>query len=301
MNAPLLSVIVPVYNVRPYLQECVDSILGQTYKNLELILVDDGSNDGSESLCDDIAKADSRVVVVHQCNSGQAAARNAALDICKGEYLSFIDSDDAIAPSNQYETVIQQLSKIRGGGDFIQFPYQKEGRLFNHQANRIISDQEQMYDLWINGKKITNYLCDKIWRRSLFDGLRLTQGMIFEDRHIFVDLLNRCSSVILTSHGQYFYRTHPSQTTQRRRDIYFLKSMLTADLHILDVMPRRLNRLRRTVQARMFSTFIELDALVRNNDTARAVSGRIEWKSISSLRMLLLKVLGYKVYTTVLN
>lgn len=81
MKQPLLSVIVPVYNVRPYLQECVDSILGQTYKNLELILVDDGSNDGSESLCDDIAKADSRVVVVHQCNSGQAAARNAALDI----------------------------------------------------------------------------------------------------------------------------------------------------------------------------------------------------------------------------
>lgn len=300
MKQPLLSVIVPVYNVRPYLQECVDSILGQTYKNLELILVDDGSNDGSESLCDDIAKADSRVVVVHQCNSGQAAARNAALDICKGEYLSFIDSDDTISPSNLYESAQQQLSATDNAG-FIQFPFQKDGVLYNYSYDSTVTDTARMYDMWINGKKITNYLCDKIWRRSLFDGLRLTQGMIFEDRHIFVDLLNRCSSVMLTSHGQYFYRTHPSQTTQRKRDLYFLKSMLTADLHILDVMPRKLNRLRRTVQARMFSTFIELDAQVQDNDTARAVSGRIEWKSISSLRMLLFKVLGYKVYTAVLN
>lgn len=300
MKQPLLSVIVPVYNVRPYLQECVDSILGQTYKNLELILVDDGSNDGSESLCDDIAKADSRVVVVHQCNSGQAAARNAALDICKGEYLSFVDSDDTISPPNLYESALQQLSATDNAG-FIQFPFQKDGVLYNYSYDSTVTDTARMYDMWINGKKITNYLCDKIWRRSLFDGLRLTQGMIFEDRHIFVDLLNRCSSVMLTSHGQYFYRTHPSQTTQRKRDLYFLKSMLTADLHILDVMPRKLNRLRRTVQARMFSTFIELDAQAQDNDTARAVSGRIEWKSISSLRMLLFKVLGYKVYTAVLN
>ena len=300
MRPPLLSVIVPVYNVRSYLQECVDSILGQTYKNLELILVDDGSNDGSETLCDDIAKADSRVVVVHQCNSGQAAARNAALDICKGEYLSFIDSDDTISPPDLYESALQRLSATDDAG-FIQFPFQIDSVLYNNSYNSTISDTARMYDLWINGKKITNYLCDKIWRRSLFDGLRLTQGMIFEDRHIFVDLLNRCTSVMVTSQGLYFYRTHPSQTTQRKRDLYFLKSMLTADLHILDVMPRRLNRLRSTVQARMFSTFIELDALVQDNDTARAVSGRIEWKQISSLRMLLFKVLGYKIYAAVLN
>lgn len=300
MRPPLLSVIVPVYNVRSYLQECVDSILGQTYKNMELILVDDGSNDGSEILCDDIAKADSRVVVIHQHNSGQSAARNAALDMCRGEYLSFIDSDDTISPADLYESALKRLTATHDAG-FIQFPFQKDGILYNHQADSTITDAARMYDLWINGKKITNYLCDKIWRRSLFDGLRLMQGMIFEDRHIFVDLLNRCTSVILTSKGEYFYRTHPSQTTQRKRDLYFLKSMLTADLHILDVMPRKLNRLRRTVQARMFSTFIELDALVRDNITATEVARRIDWKSISSLRMLLFKVLGYRVYKAVLS
>lgn len=300
MRPPLLSVIVPVYNVRSYLQECVDSILGQTYKNLELILVDDGSNDGSEILCDDIAKADSRVVVIHQHNSGQAAARNAALDMCRGEYLSFIDSDDTISPADLYESALKRLTTTHDAG-FIQFPFQKDGILYNHQADSTITDTARMYDQWINGKKITNYLCDKIWRRSLFDGLRLMQGMIFEDRHIFVDLLNRCTSVMVTSQGLYFYRTHPSQTTQRKRDLYFLKSMLTADLHILDVMPRKLNRLRRTVQARMFSTFIELDALVRDNITATEVARRIDWKSISSLRMLLFKVLGYRVYKAVLS
>jgi glycosyltransferase involved in cell wall biosynthesis len=94
----LISVIVPVYNVEPYLRRCLDSILGQTYENLEIIVVDDGSTDGCPAICDGYAEKDRRVLVIHQQNGGLSAARNAGLDICTGEVIAFVDSDDWILP-----------------------------------------------------------------------------------------------------------------------------------------------------------------------------------------------------------
>ena len=98
MSQSLISVIVPVYNVKEYLNTCVESILNQTHENLEVILVDDGSTDGSGEICDSYAKTDTRVQVLHTTNGGQAAARNRGIEVCKGEYLTFIDSDDSMEP-----------------------------------------------------------------------------------------------------------------------------------------------------------------------------------------------------------
>ena len=97
MKQPLVSVIVPIYKVEPYLRWCLDSIVKQTYTNLEIILVDDGSPDGCPQICDEYAARDKRIVVIHKDNGGLSDARNAGLDICKGEYISFIDSDDWVA------------------------------------------------------------------------------------------------------------------------------------------------------------------------------------------------------------
>ena len=93
----LVSVIIPIYKVEPYLIRCLDSVVNQTYKNLEIILVDDGSPDKCPQICDEYAKKDNRIIVIHQENGGLSAARNAGLDICKGEYVSFVDSDDWVA------------------------------------------------------------------------------------------------------------------------------------------------------------------------------------------------------------
>ena len=106
----LITVVVPVYNTGELLRECVDSILAQTYKNLEIILVDDGSTDSSGEICDQYSLKDSRISVYHQKNSGQASARNYALSIARGEYIGFVDSDDYIAP-NMYETMVDSLER----------------------------------------------------------------------------------------------------------------------------------------------------------------------------------------------
>ena len=104
----LLSVIIPVYNVKPYLEKCVESIVDQTYHNLQIILVDDGSTDGSQTICDELAQKDSRIVVIHKENGGLSTARNVGMDRAKGDYIAFVDSDDWLE-RNMYEVLINQL------------------------------------------------------------------------------------------------------------------------------------------------------------------------------------------------
>ena len=113
MSGPLISVIVPVYNVEDYLAQCIGSIRRQTYANLEIILVDDGSTDGSGRLCDGFAQKDARVRAVHQQNSGVSAARNAGLDMAKGDYLYFLDGDDWAL-----ETMVEETVSIMEAGGY---------------------------------------------------------------------------------------------------------------------------------------------------------------------------------------
>ena len=116
-KTPLISVIVPVYKVEPYLRECLDSIVNQSYRNLEIILIDDGSPDRSGEICDEYAANDKRIVVIHQENKGVSEARNAALDIARGDYFQFVDSDDRIE-KNTCETALHIAEEQR-----ISFPF----------------------------------------------------------------------------------------------------------------------------------------------------------------------------------
>ena len=122
-STPKISIIVPVYKVEPYLHRCVDSLLNQTYRNLEIILVDDGSPDNCPQICDDYAEKDDRVVVIHQENAGQSSARNAGLDIMTGEYIMFVDSDDWVEP----ETCTEALSASeKFDADVVMWDYIRE-------------------------------------------------------------------------------------------------------------------------------------------------------------------------------
>lgn len=180
----LISVIVPVYNVEKYLPKCVDSILNQTYRNLEVILVDDGTKDASDAICDAYAQKDPRVKVIHKENGGLSSARNAGIDIAQGEYLGFVDSDDWIEP-DMYETLLSLAEKYRvkmvcGGRFNVNDATGVRTPGLCPPVEEVISGEELVSRifLWDN---IDSAAWDKLYHHSLFREIRYPLGKIVED------------------------------------------------------------------------------------------------------------------------
>lgn len=183
MTQPLISVIVPVYNVEPYINKCIDSILSQTYKNLEVILVDDGSPDNCPKICDDYASIDNRVKVIHQKNAGLSVARNNALNICQGEYISFVDSDDWIE-ENLFEIAIGKMQEnsvdivsfsahivendIVVGQEFVSFP--QETLMSARAATEEILKDTISSQVWL-----------RLYSRKCWSGIEFPKGRFYED------------------------------------------------------------------------------------------------------------------------
>lgn len=211
MQNPLITVIVPVYKTEKYLPRCIDSIVNQTYKNLEIILVDDGSPDNSGNLCDEIAKTDSRIKVIHKQNGGLSSARNAGLDIMTGDYVAFVDSDDFIE-LNMYELLLELLlstnSQIAESGIVCDYP-NGEHRYFNPDFSAdsksiAFSTTEALKELMI-AKKVTNSACDKLFEKTIFEDLRFTEGIILEDFDLMPRCIEKASSVCYTPLPLYHY------------------------------------------------------------------------------------------------
>lgn len=181
---PLLSVIVPVYKVEDYLPRCVDSILGQTYQNLEIILVDDGSPDRSGQLCDEYAAKDSRVKVLHKANGGLSSARNAGLDWVRGEYISFVDSDDWIEPE-AYEKMMGLMEKY-GVKLVCAGRYNVDGATGEKKVGLCPAKEEKITSEELVGRifrwdQCDSSACDKLYHRSLLASFRYPEGKVCED------------------------------------------------------------------------------------------------------------------------
>lgn len=235
MQIPLLSIIVPIYNTEKYLDSCIESILHQDYKNIEILLIDDGSTDNSGDICDQYAIRDKRVRVVHQKNQGQGAARNTGISFAKGNYITFVDSDDKIN-SDLYSigiNIMESASDI----DIYQFPCMKIINGNHDKAQyvlkKIVFGGEQAFIDWLNTHAISNYVCNKIFRASYLLKFRFPTNMIFEDRFIMSDILDQCKRIYINDKGMYYYNIHEAQTTQRPRDPFFLSSLIKADLNIV--------------------------------------------------------------------
>lgn len=219
-HIPLISVIVPVYKVEQYLHRCIDSILAQTYTNLEIILVDDGSPDRSGVICDEYAALDSRIRVVHQENGGLSAARNAGLDICTGEYLCFVDSDDYIEP----DMLFRLWSRI---GDCDPCSC---GIIRQDHNGSLLSIVKPEREITLSGEAI---LCQhysgengdlhivavhvwaRLYRSGLFRQLRFRKGIFFEDIHLMPYILTQCGAVRYLPYAGYHYLTNPDSITNR--------------------------------------------------------------------------------------
>lgn len=207
---PLISVIVPVYNVEPYLRKCVDSILNQTYRNLEVILVDDGSPDGCPAICDEYAVIDRRVKVVHKENEGQAIARNTALGIASGEYIAFVDSDDWI-DTQLYEKVVLQLPfEIALFGCTYVYPETGLKRVNSPcEAPSVLtwaSDGEKAEKL-VNSS-LLGYACNKMYSRIILQGLSFSNVKLREDLLFNIAVFARSKQIKLIDHAGYFYVQH---------------------------------------------------------------------------------------------
>lgn len=206
---PLISIIVPVYNTAQYLEDCFGSICEQTYRNLEIIAVDDGSTDGSAELLDRLAKNDDRIRVIHQENRGVSAARNTGIAVAQGEYLSFADSDDMLE-SDMYEILFSAIKKY--GCDIAHCSYYRlsdcEKRPIGGSGKVYVQTGIEAQEALLRGRLFTGGLWAKLIRRTLFHDLRLYEDLkINEDILTVFELFQHSHRTVFIDTCKYDYRT----------------------------------------------------------------------------------------------
>lgn len=208
MDKPLITIIVPCYNVERYIHKCVDTILAQTYDNLEIFLVDDGSPDRCGEICDEYARKDNRIKVIHKQNGGLSDARNVAIDVAQGEYIVFVDSDDFVAP-DYVETLYRLVSQndAEMGLTWHKCFYEgTEPEADSHEGKIVkVLDRDDALESMFYQKDFDTAAWAKIYRSDLFEGIRYPKGWLFEDLPTTYRLMMKCRCVAFTSYMSYFY------------------------------------------------------------------------------------------------
>jgi glycosyltransferase involved in cell wall biosynthesis len=212
-NNPLISVIVPIYQVEEFLPRCIDSIINQTYTNLEIILVDDGSDDNCGAICDRYTANDSRIKVIHQSNQGLSEARNHGLDISAGEYIGFVDGDDCIHPE-MYERLYRDICDYNTKLAFCQpngFSEFNPVNVVPLERTECVSSRDLIETSL--SKCIWWSACTKLYHRSLFESIRYPKGLINEDYPVTIRIYSKCTDIAVNYNGLYnYYRRNNSIT-----------------------------------------------------------------------------------------
>lgn len=225
-----LSIIIPVYRVEATLDRCIESIVGQTFDNFELILVDDGSPDRCPQLCDEWARRDERIRVIHRQNGGLSAARNTGIEAATAEFITFADSDDYLG-EDTYTKVMPQAETC----DILEFPVY---RFFGSKKQALLSFADRTFhhakDYWLEGRAYEHaYAWNKIYRRSLFNKTRFPEGRVFEDVATLPSLLSLATSIKTCSQGIYYYFMNLQGITQTAKGAE-LEMLLRNHLAVID-------------------------------------------------------------------
>lgn len=216
----LISIIVPVYNVEIYLTECVRSILNQTYKNIEILLIDDGSSDNSGVLCENLAKQDDRIKVFHKENGGLSDARNYGIEKAVGEFIMFVDSDDLVSESivdNLYNMIVsdKELKLAVCGlshftdGENVQYDLGKEITIFSREAALVD---------FLCQNNIPTSSCAKLYNKELLNGIRFVKGQRFEDNEFVFKVISHCDYIGYCNTKLYAYRHRINSITTSKFD-----------------------------------------------------------------------------------
>ena len=284
-----ISVIVPIYRVEKYLPACIDSILNQTFTDFELILVDDGSPDRCPEICDETAKRDARVRVIHQANAGLSAARNAGIEVAHGAWLSFVDSDDFLAP-DFLETLHD--AAVRAGADCALCGVQ-----LTDEAGQKIGQPLSVADGVRTGRSILETLCraseipylvawNKLYRRDVFQTLRYPVGMQNEDTYLAAELFDTVQTVICVSKPMYFYRQRADSIMRSTVTLRNLDEMWAFEHCFAYFEARGLEALMPDAEKKMFAkltgVFYRLPKEERQSDAVRQAK-KAQWNAAMRL------------------
>lgn len=237
-NRALVSVIIPVYKVEPYLRQCIESVLAQTHSALDIILVDDGSPDNCGRICEEYAAHDCRIRVIHQHNQGLSAARNAGLAVARGDYITFVDSDDFVA-ANYVETLLGWITEngaeISCGG-FV--AYHSGDKIATSKATTKpkILNADEFLEAMLYQETGDNSVWGKLYKKDIFRDLRFTPGICYEDLDVIYIALLNARKVVWGKAPLYYYRVTPGS-------ILHTFSLKRAD--VLDVTDRMVGYLEK--------------------------------------------------------
>ncbi|MGN1041637.1 MAG: glycosyltransferase family 2 protein [Acutalibacteraceae bacterium] len=209
-----ISIVVPVYNRENRLKKCVDSILNQTFKDFELILVDDGSRDSSGKICDDYAEKDTRVRVIHQENKGVSDARNAGIKCAVGEYIGFVDSDDYIDEKMYeilYSLMLEHNADITVCG--VREKWLNNEILASKKGNLLVLNNQEAIRFLFIGKYLTLYASNKLYKKTFFDKVKYPSGKIYEDTVATPKIFALADKIVYTSESLYNYVRSPGSIT----------------------------------------------------------------------------------------
>ena len=282
----LISVIVPVYNAEKYLDQCLESIVAQTYCHLEIIVVDDGSTDGSGAKCDSWAERDKRIRVIHQPNGGHSAARNAALDAMTGELVTMVDSDDVLHPEF-VETLLGCMGSTDADivvGDYVAFSGSEPQFHHNHRQWPVKQyDQCEALLTVFYQDGFDHSPWGRIYRTSLFEDIRFPLGIIYEDLAIIYPLLKKCGRVAEVKRVMYGYRQHADSSMKvfspRRASVLDVCEQLERDIQEND--PQYLKAVRSRTLSAYFNILL-LSRQDKDNDYS-SLQNRC-WQGIKRLR-----------------
>lgn len=209
-----ISIIVPVYNVEQYLEKCVESLIRQSYHNLEIILVNDGSTDTSAKLCDFLSKKDDRIKVIHKENGGLSDARNHGVNAASGEYIGFVDSDDYIHEDmyhHLYEKITQEDADVAECNFTI--VYENKFKYVTEEEYDLVLNQEQYLQEYLSMKKLYGATCARLIKASIAKKIEFPVGKVYEDMYYALELIQIAKKYVITSKPYYYYLVRTGSIT----------------------------------------------------------------------------------------
>lgn len=285
---PLVSIIIPVYNVEKYLERCVDSVLGQTYKSLEIILVDDGSTDNCGKICDTYKLSDTRISVIHKKNGGLSDARNCGMKISNGDYIFFVDSDDWIKKECIQTLIFYALEKDADVviSKYISVSDETMLQIKNKPTSAVMLTKMTALSDLLYQKKFTTSACGKLFKATVIKNVQFPVGKLFEDVETIFKIIESSERIVLLNDNLYYYFERTNSITKSNFDIRKMDYVETCT-NLYEYVHNHYPQLEKAALSRLvwseIYVIVHMDDYLKYNDIFLKV-----WKHIKRNRLIII-------------